>query len=93
LRTIWVEKIWMVVGYMYVAVSGCFYMAFFVPQSVRPLALVQPSLQAYEMIRSGMFGPGIPTYFDIAYTTKVLTILTFIGLWGIYQAPKHIHME
>ena len=92
-RTVWIEKIWMVAGYMYVALSGCFYMVFFIPQSARSIALLQPSLHAYEMIRAGMFGATVPTFYDIAYTTKVLTVLTFLGLLGIYQAPKHLIIE
>jgi capsular polysaccharide transport system permease protein len=89
-RTIWVEKIWSVAGYMYVAVSGCFYMADFVPEKARYWALFQPSLQAYEMIRGGMFGPAVRTYYDFGYTTAVLTALTTFGLAGIYQARHHI---
>jgi capsular polysaccharide transport system permease protein len=93
MRTVWVEKIWMVAGYMYVALSGCFYMAFFIPEAARPYALLQPSLQAYEMIRAGMFGSAVPTYYNISYDTAVLTGLTFIGLLGIYQARNHLVIE
>jgi capsular polysaccharide transport system permease protein len=92
-RTIWIEKVWMVAGYMYVAVSGCFYMAFYLPQSVRPWALLQPSLQAYEMIRAGMYGAAVPTFYDLGYETKVLTVLTLVGLIGVYQVRKHLGAE
>jgi capsular polysaccharide transport system permease protein len=92
-RTIWIEKIWMVVGYMYVALSGCFYMADYLPDHVRYWALFQPSLQAYEMIRAGMLGPSVRTYYDFGYETAVLTIITLIGLIGVYQVREFIVME
>ncbi len=88
--TVWVEKIWMPAGYMYIAVSGCFYLADWLPPSVRYWALCQPSLQAYEMIRAGMFGPAARTYADYLYTPEVLAVLTLLGLWGIYNVRSRI---
>lgn len=93
IRTIWVEKVWMVAGYMYIAVSGCFYMANWLPESARRWALFQPSLQSYEMIRRGVFGEGVRTYFDVQYEVIVLTVLTFIGLLGISQARRYLVSE
>src|SRR5436190_8581756 len=40
-RSVWVEKIWFPISYMYIALGGCFYMAFWLPQSVRNVALLQ----------------------------------------------------
>lgn len=89
----WVEKIWMPTGYMYIAVGGCFYLANFLPPNVRRIALLQPSLQAYEMIRCGMFGTHIPTYYDFTYTTIVLSIITLVGLATLRGARKFVILQ
>lgn len=89
-RTVWVEKIWIPAGYMYVALSGCFYMAEWLPPGARRIALLQPSLQAYEMIRFGMFGNKIPTYYDFTYTTLFLAVLTIVGLSAMRNVRKYV---
>jgi len=92
-RSVWVEKIWAPLSYMYIAVSGCFYLAFWLPQSVRNIALLQPSLQAYEMIRAGMLGNVVPTYGDPAYATAALAVLTLLGLIFTYDVRKHMKVD
>ncbi|MBV8888448.1 MAG: ABC transporter permease [Alphaproteobacteria bacterium] len=92
-RSVWVEKIWMPIGYMYIAVSGCFYLSYWLPPVARRIALFQPSLQAYEMIRAGMFGSTVPTYFDFGYTTFVLALLTIMGLSWLITVRKWLVFE
>lgn len=90
--TVWIEKAWMVLGYMYIAVSGCFFLADWLPPPARKLALFQPSLQAYEMIRCGVFGDKVPTYFDYTYETMILAILTLVGLAGVRIARQRLQI-
>ncbi len=52
-RTEWAEKIWQPYSYLYLFFSGFFVLAAWLPESIRGWALLQPSLQAYEMIRGG----------------------------------------
>jgi capsular polysaccharide transport system permease protein len=85
-----VEKIWPVYSYTYLFYSGFFYIADWLPPSLRKIALYQPCLQAYEMIRGGVFGPAVRTYGDPAYTAAALSVLTLIGLWAIRDARKYI---
>jgi len=91
-RSIWVEKVWFPVSYMYIALSGCFYMAFWLPEPARKYALFQPSLQAYEMIRAGMIGNLVPTFGDPAYTAAALAVLTLLGLIFTRDVRKHIEI-
>jgi len=49
-----------------------FYLADWLPPSLRNVALYQPYTQAYEMIHGGVFGTTITTYGDPAYTTFAL---------------------
>jgi capsular polysaccharide transport system permease protein len=55
-RTDWVQQVWMPYAYLYMMFSGFFYLADWLPPSVRKVALYQPYTQAYEMIRGGVFG-------------------------------------
>jgi len=88
-----VEKIWPVYSYTYMIFSGFFFLADWLPPKIRNVALYQPSLQAYEMIRAGMFGNAIKTYGDPAYTSFVLAILTILGLWAMREARKYVIIE
>jgi capsular polysaccharide transport system permease protein len=92
-RSDWVQQIWLPYSYMYLIFSGFFYLADWLPPWLRSVALLQPYTQAYEMIRAGVFGTTITTYYDPAYTTFVLAILTLIGLWLMREARQYIVME
>jgi capsular polysaccharide transport system permease protein len=91
-RSVWVEKIWFPLSYMYIAIGGCFYMAHWLPTRIRDIALLQPSLQAYEMIRAGMLGNRVQTYGDPAYATAALAILTLLALIFARDVRKHIEI-
>ena len=57
-RTVIFEKVWSPASYMYLPVSGFFYLAAWLPAKVRDILLTfMPSLPCYEMIRGGIFGP------------------------------------
>lgn len=93
-RTDIVEHIWQPVSYMYLPLSGFLYMADWLPMKARYLALcVMPSLHAYEMIRAGLWGNRIATYYDIPYVTLVLAVLTIIGLWVMRGVRQHLQLE
>jgi capsular polysaccharide transport system permease protein len=92
-RTEWAEKIWQPYSYLYMFFSGFFVLAGWLPENIRGWALLQPSLQAYEMIRAGMFGNVVKTYGDPAYTTMVLAVLTFIGLLLMRESRKYVVAE
>jgi capsular polysaccharide transport system permease protein len=92
-RSEWTEKIWQPFSYLYMFFSGFFYMAAWLPPVLRSWALCMPSLQAYEMIRAGMFGSSIKTYGDPAYDSLVLAVLTFVGLRLMRDARKYLVAE
>lgn len=92
-RSEWVEKIWMPYSYLYLMFSGFFFLADWLPPALRTAALYQPYLQAYEMIRAGMFGTTIKTYGDPGYTTFSLSMLTLLGLWLIREGRKYVVLE
>lgn len=89
-----VEKIWQPISYMYMAVSGFFFLAAWLPPAVRGWALaVMPPIHAYDMIRAGLFGHVIPNYGDPVYLFFVCATLTLIGLALIRDARKYLIAE
>jgi capsular polysaccharide transport system permease protein len=89
-----VEHIWTPISYIYLPVSGFMYMAVWLPLSLRNAALtVLPCLHAYEMIRAGLFGDQVETFYDFAYTTGFLGVLTLIGLWLVRDVRRHLELE
>jgi len=89
-----VEHIWQPIGYMYLPISGFFYLAEWLPPAWRDLALtVVPGLHAYEMIRGGLFGDKIETFYDVTYVSWILAIMTLIGLWLMRDVRKYVVLE
>ena len=89
-----VEHIWMPISYMYMAVCGFMFLAEWLPTPLRRVALaVDPPLHAYEMIRGGLFGNRIQTFYDMPYLTWILAIITLIGLWLMRDVRKHLVLE
>jgi len=89
-RTDWAEKIWQPYSYTYIFWGGSFFMADWLPKGLRDLALYQPSVQAYEIIRGGLFGDTVRTYGDPVYTTVALLVFTFFGLWALREGRKYV---
>jgi capsular polysaccharide transport system permease protein len=86
-----VEHIWLPISYIYMAVCGFMFMAKWLPVPLRRIALaIDPPLHAYEMIRGGLFGNRVETFYDIPYLTWILAIVTLIGLWLMRDVRKHL---
>ena len=88
-----VEHAWMVLSYMYLPVSGFWFLAEWLPTPIRKLGLaVMPSLHSYEMIRGGMLGNRIQTFYDVTYVSYYLAVLTLIGLWMMRGVRRHLEI-
>lgn len=93
-RTEIIEHIFPPIGYIYLPISGFFYLAAWLPTSSRDLVLkVMPSLQAYEMIREGLMGDLVKTYYDMTYLSFILSVLTLIGLLLSRGIRQHLQVE
>ena len=89
-----VEHIWQPISYIYLPLSGFMFLAEWLPESWRGVALtVIPSVHAYEMIRGGLFGDRIEVFYDIYYVSSILAIMTLIGLWLMRDVRKHLILE
>lgn len=86
--------VWTPISYMYLPVSGCFFLADWLPPAARDAALtLLPSLHCYEMIRGGLFGQSIQVHYDVPYLSFVLAVLTLFGLRLIHTVRPHLRFE
>jgi capsular polysaccharide transport system permease protein len=66
-----VEKIWAPTSYLYMAVSGFFFLSDWLPPHLRAFALkAMPSIQCYDMIRAGMFGGVVHPHYSLIYMIR-----------------------
>lgn len=88
-RSSFFVKMWQPISYTYMFYSGFGFLSDWLPEKFRGIALMQPSLQAFDMIRAGLLGSKIVTHYNIAYDTFALLVLTLIGLVALRDARKH----
>jgi capsular polysaccharide transport system permease protein len=89
----WVEKLVGPMSYFALPISGAFFMADWLPDDVRKLALLVPSVNSYELIRSGQFGPGVRVHYDLPYEVFACASLILIGLALSRSIHKHLVIE
>jgi capsular polysaccharide transport system permease protein len=75
-----VERFVSVITYILVPLSGTFYMAAWLPPHFREAVLTLPFLHPVEMVRGGLFGEFVPTYFSVSYAVAWAAGLMFVGL-------------
>ena len=74
------ERVWHVVSYLFLPLSGAFYMVDWIPYRVQSLALLLPTVNATELLREGFFGPIIHAHYNVAYLATVNVVLLLAGL-------------
>lgn len=93
-RSEYVAHVWTPIAYLYIFYSGFIFMADWLPENLRNIAMwVDPPLHCYEMIRGGYFGNQVPTYYDPWYLTEMLLVLSCLGLWLVHHLRKHLEFE
>ena len=66
--------------YLILPICGFLYMADWLPERVRNLALYVPMLHCFEITRHGFFGETVPTHYTVAYPILLSTVLLAIYL-------------
>lgn len=88
-----VERIVGIFMYLLIPVSGVFVMVAWLPPSYRQLYLLVPIPHTVEMVRAGVFGEFVQTYYDPLYPVAWGTGFVVIGLILLSTAVKHIDVE
>lgn len=63
------------------------------PSSVQKYYLMIPFVHCIEMIRAGVFGEFVPTYYSLLYPLGWAVVFNVIGLLLIATARDHIESE
>ncbi|ASE39418.1 ABC transporter permease [Brevundimonas vesicularis] len=88
-----VERIVQVVMYLMIPASGAFVMASWIPDKYRDAYLHIPMPNAVEMVRAGVFGEFVSTYYHADYLLACAAVLIVIGLLMVSRAKKHLEIE
>jgi capsular polysaccharide transport system permease protein len=88
-----VERIWHVASYLFLPLSGAFYMVDWLPAHAQPLALLLPTVNCTELLRAGFFGGGIHPHYDLPYVVAVNTAMLLIALFSTQQVSVTVEGE
>jgi capsular polysaccharide transport system permease protein len=83
-----IDRVVHVFAYLWLPFCGAFYIVEWLPMKWRTLALYLPSVQIYEFMRFGYFGPVTHFYWNLGYLFLVLAGLTILGLGGLKMAHR-----
>jgi ABC-2 type transport system permease protein/capsular polysaccharide transport system permease protein len=75
-----VDKVWHVIQYLMIPLSGSFFIAESLPLQAREILLLIPTANCTEIIREGFFGTGYTWHYDIKYLLSINSALLLLGL-------------
>ena len=87
------ERLNNLIGYLMIPLSGAFFMVGWLPESVRPIYLLVPLVHGVEMLRDGVFGDSVKTYYDWFYPAAFGAGMSIIGLLMISAAKDRVDAE
>lgn len=79
-RTEIIEKVWHIVMYLMIPLSGSFFMLQMFPPQIREILLWIPTVSCVEIVRGGYFGPVIKSYYDVDYVVIFNSVVMLFGL-------------
>ncbi|MES2684957.1 MAG: ABC transporter permease [Pseudomonadota bacterium] len=89
----WTEKMVGPMMYFMLPVCGCFFMVDWLPGYLQQYALYIPTVNAFELIRSGQFGPGVRAHYDLELVSYTCFSLLALGLLLCRNVHKHLVIE
>lgn len=85
-----VEKLWRPVSYLFMPLSGTFFMVEWLPPSSREVVLWIPMVHGVEILRGGYFGPSVNVHYDLGYVLPFCLGLTLISLAWVRVAARRL---
>lgn len=87
------ERVVNLITYILIPLSGAFSMVAWVPPDIREIYLLMPLPHAVEMLRAGVFGEFVKTYYDPYYGLAWGAGLNILGLLLIASSRDQIDVE
>lgn len=83
------ERVWHVVSYLLLPMSGAFFMVDWLPKSLQSAALWVPTVNCTELIREGIFGSVVRAHYNMGY----IVVLNLLLLLPGFVLIKHIGLR
>lgn len=87
------ERLNSLIGYLMIPLSGAFFMVAWMPENVRHLYLMVPMVHGVEMLRAGVFGDSVKTYYDWFYPAAAGAGMSILGLLMISAGRDRVDAE
>jgi capsular polysaccharide transport system permease protein len=85
-----VERMTPILTYLLLPFSGAFFALDWLPNDWRQMLLWFPQPHFHEMIRDGMFGNMLTTYYDLSYMLAWIGMTNLLGLCAVRAARRHL---
>jgi ABC-type polysaccharide/polyol phosphate export permease len=87
------QRVWHVMSYLFLPLSGAFYMVQWLPKYAQGLVIWIPTVSCIELLREGLFGAGVVAHYKIDYLLILNTLLLFPGLLLIRYIAARVEGE
>lgn len=87
------ERLVPVITYAMIPLSGAFFMVGWLPSQYREPFLLIPMPHGIEMVRAGVFGEFVPTYFHPFYALAIGGVMVVAGLLLLADVKNRIDIE
>ena len=87
------EKLAQIVGYIFIPLSGAFWMVDWLPGWIQKYVVMMPSVSGYEMMRAGYFGNDVKSIYDPVIPMFVCAVMTLFGLLIMRRARNQLAVE
>ena len=88
-----VHRVWHVLSYLMLPLSGAFFAVDWLPRAAQKTALWIPSVSCVELLREGLFGVQVHPHYSIGYVVLVNLILMLLGLSALRLVEHRIEGE
>jgi len=84
-----VEKFWTPLSYLFIPLSGAYFLAAWANDTWREYYLLLPTVSAFELMRAGFLSDYVRSYWDQPYIAVWSASTTLLGLYLFRSAHRH----
>jgi ABC-2 type transport system permease protein/capsular polysaccharide transport system permease protein len=88
-----VDKFWHPMMYLFLPLSGAFFIVDMLPKGMQELALLIPSVSCIELFREGFFGTQITWHYNLPYVVAFNMLVTMLGLAQVRYISRTLVMD
>lgn len=87
------ERVWHVLTYLMIPLSGAFFMVDWMPKPFQDAILWFPVIHGLEMMRHGYFGDIVRTYENVGFVIVANLVFTLVGLLLVRDLGRRLEPE